>query len=189
MPTRLGRLEGSAAYNWVVRRVCLKYGVRWERELIPMRSYMDVRILPKYKLMYSYHGTPGLGSMEAAELLHEVIHIVLGARSFEVCESYVLLPLEWRIALDLSGSMTAATAEQWLQDVELYQENTHINMIQGNSTINPKFKARWRRKKWYREGEQRAVELGMLDQGLRPTWKRPDWRRAPNKIYYAVEET
>lgn len=182
--------RNTAFYVWCVRRVCLKYGVRWFRKHVKngLKSDFDHYLKGKRELRTITAGRLILSAMDAAQLIHEVIHVTLGEKSFHVCEGYVLLPFEWRVVCKLAeeGPHVPEARKKFLDAADYYQEATGISFIGPNGPFETNFKSYMRDEGWYKEAEHRAVRLGLLTPDLKPTWKPPQWKGSgvPNKSHH-----
>lgn len=110
---------------------------------------------------------------DAADLLHEMAHIILGEPStcHDTCESYVLMPFEWELAKYLARRMAPTSARPFLRQVRDYQGGTEI--VSSGDYFELGEDVSCRRRRWWREGKRRAVEVGLLrPRTFTPTWKR-----------------
>lgn len=109
------------------------------------------------------------------DALHELCHLVLGEASLNDrgCESWILMPFEWRLAKELALQMSRDERRFFLRRVTDYQNGT---MVMGERMLDA-LGADVRRQKWWREGEHRCQRVGLLDDRMKPTYRMPNWKK------------
>lgn len=109
---------------------------------------------------------------DGAEILHELTHLILGRWSVsrEMCEGWILLPVEWNLALWVMRRLPNDDRKRFLRDVLDYQ---YVTETQENFQY---MKESWlRRSPAWRASERRAIEAGLLHpHSHEPTFYRPD---------------
>jgi hypothetical protein len=103
---------------------------------------------------------------DPADALHELVHVVMGARSLRMDEAFVLCAFEWRLAQHAAKSLSRTQRRDFMHKVDIYQRTT--SSLQRASL-------RFREKCWWKNAERRAVKLKLLDAELVPTFQRAQW--------------
>lgn len=110
---------------------------------------------------------------ECEYVLHEAMHVVLGEKSLEIDEGWLLMPFEWIFAKHLASSLPKKIAKRFIQRVHNYQGVTTVGRYE--ETIFAYRNAR--RQRWWRAGVQRAIVCGLLDERERVTFRPPDYSK------------
>jgi hypothetical protein len=117
------------------------------------------------------------------DVLHELVHIVTGKRSVRVCEGYVLMPFEWKLAVWMARRIPNVDRGPFLRAVASYQAATEVswrrNHVGDLMADFPLEIPTARRQRWWRAGLLRAQQLGLLDTRLCPTFRDADWSALP----------
>lgn len=106
-----------------------------------------------------------------ADILHEMVHLIVGPTSLRMNEGYVLMPFEWRLAQELARYMTRTARKYFIGDVRDYQNGTQVSDFARLDEYGDEP----RRTKWWRRGVERAKRLGLLESDGRPTFKCARW--------------
>lgn len=136
----------------------------------PQYCGLDYDLGEVYYARWGYKDT----IISEADLLHELVHVIVGPISSRLCEGFALLPFEW------------ALLEHVVQDVPTDERNAMIisaNTYQaGTDIFDPHARTRMYVDQSYRDhalywqdslGYARA--LGLLDRRNRPTFRTAAW--------------
>jgi hypothetical protein len=106
------------------------------------------------------------------DILHELVHLVMGRPSTWLSEGFILMPFEWELAKYLARRMGKERAS-FMNSVKSYQDYTEI----GRSLrVIKEFGPNVRRMNWWRRGIDRAKRLGLLNIDGTPTFRCAKWK-------------
>lgn len=114
---------------------------------------------------------------DAEVVFHELVHLILGDSSLDLCEGYLLMPFELELARWAARRMKK-DGSRFLRCVKQYQEVTGIQAEPASKSgpVHRMLEPEDRKMQWWRHGIVRAQKLGLLDDKKRPTFQFPHWK-------------
>jgi hypothetical protein len=111
-------------------------------------------------------------------VLHELVHLVMGRRSEDVCEAFALIPFERRLAAWAAQRMPPPQRGWFMRQVDSYQSVTDVAVSRnkmGDVYYTTAVDFTSRRHVWWQASLRRAQRMGLLDERLQPTFRDADW--------------